>query len=1048
MFFWKFIIVLATAIAGYFIPTPQELKDHFTGGQLLFASSNYLKAIEQYDIIINTSSPFLEEDSVKVTLFNGELTLGVVAASYYQKANALKNLKMPDSAIAVFRLVEDRPYENELRALSQFQIYDILYGLKRFEETITEARKLADRYPQHPKAQSALYDVSWCYRELGKLDSSNYALLELVNRYPETDYLSKAYYQLGQNSFELKQFGNAIAYWTILNVRFKPEAFKDKDWENVQLKSVKERQIFEATSSRETDETDLELVAKAQVKIGDSYREISNYDSSMYNYRKVIANYALLPLLVEATYIKMAEYTRVYKSLEAGLDIYRKAIDDNFANKELQAKMQYKIADTYLKEKGYKRAAEEFSFYAKAYAEVAANINFSVEDAYYSEATSLYSGEFYDKTIVACDTFVYNYPQSEYVYDLQYISAVSSFILKNYSETLRRFKEVAALKPDGDYYLPSMIYIARADYELKNYRNSIDILSHLDANYAGTRFIDEINYYLIQSHYELKNYDSIPPSFAKIRQVSPYFTPAIIKTTKSFILSKKLDEGEKFVKELVAAANSLKDSVYFIPEAHFAMADIKINKNAYEEAVGELSVVVNDAKSNELLKIQSVYLRGTLYGQVKKDKESIADLESVLNNPKFTEKMKQFVPNARGRLATAYTKTGQTKKGIDLMLEYIRTAADALEKSRYLVALAEVYFEMRDFKNTVKYGEQVLDLNVEDEILYSRSGYLTGTSYNNLNNFDKAIEILNKSALKYPEINQEIFFNFAVNLYDNGYYKNAIPAFRKYVELYPNSPNKKNSEFFIGYAYFKLGEWTDSHKEFTEFVKKYPDDGYTPEAQYNAAEALYNAGNFLEAIKEYELVYENHKKSDFAAAALYNVGWCNYQLKEIEKMIPPLQKLIKEFPKNTLVPEAQFTIGDYYYNKKDYSKALFEYKTFIDQFPDHYKSEEARSFIKELSQIDAFQEYQKAIVIFDKKNYKKAIEELTLIVNKYPDTEVSLACEANIASSYEQLGDKKTAIDLFKKIVAKHKDNPVAAGVVYFAQQHIEWLENETTASK
>lgn len=1045
---WKFVIFLASAIASFFIPTPQELKDTFTGGQLLFASSNYVRAIEQYDKIINTSSAFLEEDSVKVTLFNGELTLGVVAAAYYQKANALKNLKMADSAIAIFRIVEEKPYESELRALAQFQIYDIIYNQKRFDEAITEAYKLADSYPEHPKAQSALYDISWCFREMGKLDSSNLALLELLDRYPETEYQSKALYQLGQNSFELKSFDDAISYWNILNIRFKPEAFKDKDWENVQLKSVKERQIFEATSSRETDETDLELVAKAQVKIGDSYREKANYDSAMYNYRKVITNYSLLPVLVEATYIKMADYTRQHKTLEEGLDIYRKAIDDNFANKELQAKMQYKIADTYLKEKNYKRAAEEFEFYAKAYAEVAANINFTVEDALYTQATSLYSGEFYDKTIAVCDSFIYNYPQSEYIYDLEYIAAVSSFILKDYSGTLQRFKVVSELKPDGEYYVPANIYTARAQFELKNYRESINILNELDRNYSDTRFVDEINYYLIQSHYELKNYDSIPPAFAKIRYSSPFYTPAIIKTTKSFILNKKIAEGEAFAKNLVEKANLMKDSVYFIPEAHFAMADIMINKNSFDEAIKNLTVVVDDQKTNELLKLQSIYLRGTLYGQVKKDKESIADLELVLNDPKFNERMKQFVPNARGRLATAYTKVGQTKKGIDLMLEYINAASDTLEKARYLVALTEVYFEMRDFKNTAKYGEQALELNFDDDILYSRAGYLAGTSYNNLNNFDKAIAILTKSAAKYPEINIDVFFNFAVNLYDNGYYRNAIPAFRKYISLYPESPNRKSSEFFIGYALFKLGEWRDAYKEFKEFVKKYPEDDFAAEAQYNAAEALYNDGKFNEAIPEYELVYSNYTKSDFAAAALYNVGWCNYQLKEIDKMIPPLQKLIKEFPKNNLVPEAQFTIGDYYYNKKEYRKALTEYKTFIDQFPDHYKSEEARSFIKELSQIDAFQEYQKAIAIFDKKNYRKAIEELTAIVEKYPDTEVSLACEANIASAYEQLGDRKKALELFKKLVEKYKDNPVAAGVVYFAQQHIEWIENETTASK
>jgi len=244
-----------------------------------------------------------------------------------------------------------------------------------------------------------------------------------------------------------------------------------------------------------------------------------------------------------------------------------------------------------------------------------------------------------------------------------------------------------------------------------------------------------------------------------------------------------------------------------------------------------------------------------------------------------------------------------------------------------------------------------------------------------------------------------------------------------------------------------MGEWENSVNSFREFIKAYPEDDFTPEAQFNIAEAHYNLSKFGDAAKEYKLVYGKYPNSDFASSALYNEAWCFYQLKEVDNMIVPLQKLIDIYPKHELVPEAQFTIGDYYYNKKDYSKALVEYKAFIEKFPEHYKTEEAKSFIKELSQIDAFREYQKAIVYFDKKDYKKAITELEKIVNSYPETEVAMACDANIASSYEQLGNKKKAVELYKKIIEKYKDNSSGSGVVYFSEQHLEWLGGNDTSS-
>ena len=93
-------------------------------------------------------------------------------------------------------------------------------------------------------------------------------------------------------------------------------------------------------------------------------------------------------------------------------------------------------------------------------------------------------------------------------------------------------------------------------------------------------------------------------------------------------------------------------------------------------------------------------------------------------------------------------------------------------------------------------------------------------------------------------------------------------------------------------------------------------------------------------------------------------------------------------------------------------------------------------------------EYQEAIVFFDKKDFKSAITRLEKVVNTYPETEIAMACEANIASAFEQLGDKKKAIVLYKKIIEKYKNNPSAAGVVYFSEQHLEWLSENDITSK
>lgn len=1045
--FWKIIIVIGAAIASYFVPTPKELQKAFTSGQNFYASSNFLKAIEQYDIIINTNSDFLNEDSVRVELLSGEYIVSVVAAAYYQKANALKSLSRRDEAINIFRIVEARKDEPQLAALAQFQIYDLYYRSNEYGAAITEARKLSDKYPWSPKAEIALYDIGWAYRELNDIEKSNQAFSELIEKYPQTDYLASTIYQLGQNNFDQQHFDHAIEYWVNLQEKFKPESFKQQEWEKVQLKAVKERQIFEATAGRETNESILELVAKSQVKIGDAYREKKDFYSAMQNYQKAVTQYTLLPSLIEVSYIKMADYTLREKGIDSARYVYQKAIDENFDKKDLQAKMQYKIAETYQNEKMYLKAADEFAFYAAGYSEVAEAINFSVESAYYTRIINLYNGEAFSKVVAEVDSFVTKYPSSEYKYDLLYLSGSSNFTLKDFENSRQNFQAIVNDKPGAPQAVSSKIFLARILYEEKKYDEAKEqLLVVLQENSTG--YSDEANYYLLQVYYDSKAYELIPPVFKQINYRSSYFVPAIIKTSKSLILQKKLADAEKFSIDLLTVADSIKDSVYFLPEAHYALGDVYINKNQNDEAIKQLSAVLEDKKSNEMLRLQSLYLRGTLYGQVENHQFAIKDIENALNDPKFSEKLVSLVPIARGRLATEYVKSGQLQKGINMMLGYISASADTLEKARYLVALSEVYYDTKDFNKAIIYANQALALSESDEQLFTRSVFLLATSYSFTNQLTKGIEVLNLAATKFPTSSEELFFNYSVNLYDNGYYREAISAFKNFIEKYPDVPTKKNSMFFIAYAYYKMGEWDNSVNAFREFIKSYPDDELTAEAQFNISESHYNSSKFAEAVKEYQQVYTRYPKSNFASSAYYNEAWCYYQMKQMDNMIVPLQKLIDLYPAHELVPEAQFTIGDYYYNKKDYSKALVEYKTFIDKFPDHYKTEEARSFIKELSQIDAFKEYQTAIISFDKKDYKKAITELGNVVSNYPDTEIAMACEANIASAYEQRGDKKKAIDLYKKIIEKYKNVPSGAGVVYFSEQHLEWLTDNAISSR
>jgi outer membrane protein assembly factor BamD (BamD/ComL family) len=98
-----------------------------------------------------------------------------------------------------------------------------------------------------------------------------------------------------------------------------------------------------------------------------------------------------------------------------------------------------------------------------------------------------------------------------------------------------------------------------------------------------------------------------------------------------------------------------------------------------------------------------------------------------------------------------------------------------------------------------------------------------------------------------------------------------------------------------------------------------------------------------------------------------------------------------------------------------------------------------------LSQITSFREYESAMKAFDEKDYPTAIGQLESVVRKYPGADVISACEVNIASAYEQLGEREKALRLFDGIITKYAPVTTAQTIVFFAEMHKQWIESGRT---
>lgn len=1042
MSFQIIISVLAAAVSlAYFIPTPQELRDAFVSGQNYFAARNYDKAIEQYDKILQIENDLLTADSVKVSLLNGDLTVGVRSAAIYQKGNAYRIVGNLDSAIATFRQALTRDDSPKLLILSRYQVYDLFLQKKQYDSAITEARNLIKEHPFDEKVEQAYYDIGWAFRFMDQYDSSSAAFQFLADRYRQSPYRVRALYQIGQNAFDSQDWRNALTGFSRLVNEYKPEKFSKTDFENMELRANRERQIFEAASNRESDNSNLELVSKSEFKIAETYEKLNEVDSAIARYQYIIRTYTLIPSLIEISYIRWAELLLRVQGIENAIAVYKRAIDEHFQNKVFQARMQYKIARTYQDQKEYERSAEEYDFYTKAYGEFADAADFILENSRFFALLNYSAAKSYPKIIASSDSFLTYHPLSEYVPKALIMRGNAFLTLKQFDQARQCYQQVIDQHAMTEEAGHAKMQMAKSYYDEKQYGLAEDQFARLAEQISDELDLSEVKYYLGMSKYYLGKNDEAIISLRAIVPTSQFYPFAFARVVKIYSAQNKIADAEKYI---VSIIEQLPDSSDFKPYAYLSHGELLATMGKFDEAISSMSHVINNASVVENARLQARYARGALYQQTKNYKEAVIDLEHCLSQQSFRTNFASMIPATNEKLALSYLGLGKKREATEKLVTLLGQATTKIEQNRYLSALTELYVQINDYQKVIEYGTRVVKADSADENSRAKAYAALANAYGNLNKMDDVVSVLREAVdtlSRHPYV-KDIYWQTTLLFFDGQAYTQAEKLFSKFIEKYPDDPETEIAFYNRSVCLIGMNKVDDAVQAKRQYIQRYPKNEKVPKVQYEIAEIYYNAERFDMAVQEYDKTARMYPGSEYSITALYNKGWCYYRIGDTLAMVRSFEQFVKTYPNSAQTPDAYFSIGDFYYNAKEYQKAKDSYRIILEKYPTYARNNEAKNLVRELDQINSYQDYAKAMVFFDTQNYARAIPMLQEVLVKYPEADIRSACEANIASAYSELGEKKKALEMFNSIIIKYSSVPEAQMVVFFAEQHKRWIES------
>jgi outer membrane protein assembly factor BamD len=199
-------------------------------------------------------------------------------------------------------------------------------------------------------------------------------------------------------------------------------------------------------------------------------------------------------------------------------------------------------------------------------------------------------------------------------------------------------------------------------------------------------------------------------------------------------------------------------------------------------------------------------------------------------------------------------------------------------------------------------------------------------------------------------------YQFALKLYNNRNYEDALKEFQAIILQYPGNAIVDSSQYYLGQTRFQRGEYIMAAYEYSRLIKNMPTSKLVLESQYMLAECYYRLS------PDYSLDQKYTKKA-----------------------IEEFQAFIDFFPTDLKVPEAEKKIAEmndklahkeyytaYIYTKLEYYNAAIAY---YDNVVDNYHD----------TQYASVSLYEKIKLLVNRKRNDEVLTNIAKFIEKYPN---------------------------------------------------------------
>jgi tetratricopeptide (TPR) repeat protein len=374
--------------------------------------------------------------------------------------------------------------------------------------------------------------------------------------------------------------------------------------------------------------------------------------------------------------------------------------------------------------------------------------------------------------------------------------------------------------------------------------------------------------------------------------------------------------------EALMAFYEIKDvDTRFTSMARYYYAHLSYLNKKYETALIEFKKIEHNEKFQGIVPyyITQIYFLQEKYDSLLSYAPSLLDSANTKRAPEIAR-----------LIGEAYYHTEQFEEAIPYLERYLDDHA-VLAGDAYQLGYAN--YKAARYKEAIGWFERATDAK---DSLSQLSYYHMAECYLSLGNKIQARNSLNRAAsMDFDnEVKENALFSYAKLAYELSYhpYDDAIQAFERYINTYPNSARiDKAHEYLIG-VYYTTKNYKEALLSLNRITQRnYKlDKAYQKVAYFRGVE-LFNERHYEDAIVHFDLSLEKNIDPEIGLSCLYWKAEAWYRIYKFDEAVQSYQEYLASAGaiRHPYYEEAYYGEGYAQYRKKNYPAAITALRNYI-----------------------------------------------------------------------------------------------------------------------